>query len=52
MALKKSKTRITVNIDKEKYEEFKKIAYNESRSVSSYINHLIDKEIKNKKTRD
>lgn len=45
MALKENMTRITVNIDKDKYEKVKEIAKKESRSVSNYINCLIDKEI-------
>ena len=44
--LKESKTRIVVNIDKDKYEKVKEIATQEGRSVSNYINYLIDKEIK------
>ena len=44
--LKESKTRIVVNIDKDKYEKVKEMAAKEGRSVSNYINYLIDKEIK------
>ena len=44
--LKESKTRIVVNIDKDKYEKVKGMAAEEGRSVSNYINYLIDKEIK------
>ena len=46
MALKENMTRITVNIDKDKYEKVKEIATKEGRAVSNYINFLIDKEIK------
>ena len=46
MALKENMTRITVNIDKDKYEKVKEMAAKEGRSVSNYINYLIDKEIK------
>ena len=55
MALKESKTRITVNIDKKKYEKVKEVAEFEEISVSSYINRLLSKgieEYENKKTRD
>ena len=44
--LKESKTRIVVNIDKDKYEKVKEMSAEEGRSVSNYINYLIDKEIK------
>ena len=44
--LKESKTRIVVNIDKDKYEKVKEMAAKEGRAVSNYINYLIDKEIK------
>lgn len=46
MALKENMTRITVNIDKDKYEKVKGMAMKEGRAVSNYINFLIDKEIK------
>jgi hypothetical protein len=46
MALKENMTRITVNIDKDKYEKVKEMAMKEGRAVSNYINFLIDKEIK------
>ena len=46
MALKENMTRITVNIDKDKYEKVKEMSAEEARSVSNYINYLIDKEIK------
>ena len=46
MTLKENMTRITVNIDKDKYEKVKEIATKEGRAVSNYINYLIDKEIK------
>jgi predicted CopG family antitoxin len=46
MTLKENMTRITVNIDKDKYEKVKEMAAEEGRSVSNYINYLIDKEIK------
>lgn len=45
-ALKENMTRITVNIDKDKYEKVKGMAMKEGRAVSNYINFLIDKEIK------
>ena len=44
--LKESKTRIVVNINKDKYEKVKEMSAEEGRSVSNYINYLIDKEIK------
>ena len=46
MTLKENITRITVNIDKDKYEKVKEMSAEEGRSVSNYINYLIDKEIK------
>ena len=46
MTLKENMTRITVNIDKDKYEKVKEMSAEEGRSVSNYINYLIDKEIK------
>ena len=46
MALKENMTRITVNIDKDKYQKLKELALDNGRSASNYINHLIDKEIK------
>ena len=46
MALKENMTRITVNIDKDKYEKVKGMAMKEGRAVSNYINFLIDKEMK------
>lgn len=46
MALKENMTRITVNIDKEKYQKVKELASENGRSASNYINYLIDREIK------
>ena len=46
MALKENMTRMTVNLDKEKYNKLKELAAKEGRSASNYVNWLVDKEIK------
>ena len=46
MALKENMTRMTVNLDKEKYSKLKELAAKEGRSASNYVNWLVDREIK------
>lgn len=49
MAVKESKTRITISMDKDFYEKIKSEADKECRSVSSLINYVMTKYLNEQK---
>jgi metal-responsive CopG/Arc/MetJ family transcriptional regulator len=49
MAVKESKTRITISVDKEFYKEIKEQAEKEMRSVSSLVNYVVAKYLEEQK---